>query len=59
MSAVIARLFMSQAPNIAGGVATGAVGVSVFSDVIEILKKNPIIPSSIVSIVLILVMKKK
>ena len=38
MSAVIARLFMSQAPNVAGGVVGGAVGVDVFSDIIDILK---------------------
>ena len=59
MSAMLARLFMSQAPNIAGGVATGAVGVDVFSDVIDILKRNPLIPISIVGIVLFMVMKKK
>lgn len=59
MSAVIARLFMSQAPNVAGGVVAGAVGVDVFSDVIDILKRNPLIPISIVGIVLFIVMKKK
>jgi hypothetical protein len=59
MSAVIARLFMSQAPNVAGGVVGGAVGVDVFSDVIDILKRNPLIPISIVGIVLFTVMKKK
>ena len=59
MSAMLARLFMSQAPNVAGGVAAGAVGVDVFSDVIDILKRNPIIPIAIMSIVLIVVMKKK
>ena len=55
MSAILARLFMSQAPNIAGG----AVAVDVFSDVIDILKRNPLIPISIVGIVLFTVMKKK
>ena len=59
MSAMIARLFMSQAPNVAGGVVAGAVGVDVFSDVIDILKRNPIIPISIVGIVLFTIMKKK
>ena len=59
MSAVIARLFMSQAPNVAGGAVAGAVGVDVFSDVIDILKRNPLIPISIVGIVLFMVMKKK
>ena len=55
MSAVVARMFLSQGPNIAGG----ALGFSVFSDTIEILTKNPIIPIAIMSIVLIVVMKKK
>ena len=59
MSAMIARLFMSQAPNVAGGVVGGAVGLDVFSEVIDILKRNPIIPISIVGIVLFTVMKKK
>ena len=59
MSAMLARLFMSQAPNVAGGVAAGAVGLDVFSDVIDILKRNPLIPISIVCIVLFMVMKKK
>jgi hypothetical protein len=59
MSAMLARLFMSQAPNVAGGVVGGAVGVDVFSDVIDILKRNPIIPIASMSIVLIVVMKKK
>ena len=59
MSAMIARLFMSQAPNVAGGVVAGAVGLDVFSEVIDILKRNPIIPISIVGIVLFTVMKKK
>ena len=59
MSAMLARLFMSQAPNVAGGVAGGAVGVDVFSDVIDILKRNPLIPISIVGIVMFMVMKKK
>ena len=55
MSAIFARMFLSQAPNIAGG----ALGFSVFSDTVEILTKNPIIPIAIMSIVLIMVMKKK
>jgi hypothetical protein len=55
MSAAVARMFLSQAPNIAGG----AIGFSVFSDTIDILTKNPIIPIAIMSIVLIVVMKKK
>ena len=59
MSAVVARMFMSNALPNAGTAVGGALGFSVLSDTVDILTKNPIIPLAIMSIVLIVVMKKK
>ena len=59
MSAVVARMFLSNALPNAGTAVGGAVGFSVLSDTVDILTKNPIIPIAIMSIVLIVVMKKK
>jgi len=59
MSAVVARMFMSNALPNAGTAVGGALGFSVLSDTVDILTKNPIIPLGIMSLVLIVVMKKK
>ena len=41
------------------GAASGAVGLSVLSDTVDVMTSNPLIPLAIMSIVLIVVLKKK
>ena len=41
------------------GATTGAVGLSVLSDTVDVMTSNPLIPLAIMSILLIVVLKKK
>ena len=41
------------------GAASGAVGLSVLSDTVDVMTSNPLIPLAIMSILLIVVLKKK
>ena len=44
---------------ILGQTAGGVIGLSVLSDTVDVLTSNPLIPLAIMSIVLIVVLKKK
>jgi len=55
----ILRVAGSGLIPILGQTAGGAVGLSVLSDTVDVMTSNPLIPLAIMSIVLIVVLKKK
>lgn len=62
MASAIMRIGGKMLPGllpIVGETASGAVGLSVLSDTVDVITSNPLIPLAIMSIVLIIVLKKK
>ena len=59
MASAILRVAGSGALPYLGQTAGGVVGLSVLSDTVDVLTSNPLIPLAIMSIVLIVVLKKK
>jgi hypothetical protein len=55
----ILRVAGSGLIPILGQTASGVVGLSVLSDTVDVMTSNPLIPLAIMSIVLIVVLKKK
>jgi len=58
-ASILGRTLLPSLLNVGGDIAGGAAGLYFLYDTIEILKKNPIIPIAILSIVFIVVSKKK
>jgi hypothetical protein len=59
MASALLRVAGSGALPFLGQTAGGIVGLSVLSDTLDVLTTNPIIPLTIMSIVLFVVLKKK